>query len=342
MHPGRGKVPPILLRSGRVGGFCLGAPVADGRSGFRAACAAAVSLAALLAFSGIAPGASATGPVVQRDVRGVPARLDAPPRRVVSLAPNLTEIVFLLGREESLVGATRYCNVPPEAKSIPRIGGIGDPDVERIVALVPDLVLCTTDGNPREKVLTLEGLGIPCYCVAPQDLEGLFAAVEGIGTLLGVPERALKEAEALRRRAARAGNPGARPAPRVLFVLSTSPVIAAGEGTFLDEIVRAAGGRNAAVAWSGRYPRLSVEDLLAASPDVILVASMTGVERFSPSVTRWRQVPAFRDGAVLYLDGDLVTRPGPRMVTALEEVSRILTAWRARAATAGGRGGTEP
>jgi iron complex transport system substrate-binding protein len=331
MHPGRGKVPPILLRTGRVGGFLLGVP---GRP--------ALLLAALLAAAAQPALPEVPPAIVSEDVRGIPVRLEAPPRRVVSLAPNLTEIVFLLGREEALVGATRYCNVPPEAKTVPRIGGIGDPDVERIVASVPDLVLCTTDGNPREKVLALERLGIPAYCVAPQDLEGLFAAVEGIGTLLGVPERARKEEEALMRPSPRAGNPGARPAPRVLFVLSTSPVIAAGEGTFLDEIVRAAGGRNAAAAWSGRYPRLSVEDLLAASPDVILVASMTGVERFPPAVTRWRQVPAFRDGAVLYLDGDLVTRPGPRMVTALEEVSRILSSWRARAAPAGVRGGGEP
>ncbi len=297
-------------------------------------------------------------------------RLSGTPARVVSLAPNLTEIVFLLGRQDRLVGVTRFCNFPPEASRLPRVGGIIDPDVERIVAARPDLVLCTTDGNPKDRVKVLEEMGIPCFAAAPQDLAGVFRTIETVGVLLGVPERGRKEAASLRARAARiaiAGRggqgplPAARgfaaprhpelrgtrpsvdsPVPRVLFAVSTSPVIAAGTGTFLDELVRTAGGENAAASFSGRYPRLSVEDLVVAAPDVVFIASMAGVERFSPDVTRWTEVPAFRDGAVVTLDGDLVTRPGPRAVEALEEVSRALSAWRARrkagpAAPKGGR-----
>jgi iron complex transport system substrate-binding protein len=124
----------------------------------------------------------------------------------------------------------------------------------------------------------------------------------------------------------------------VLFVVSTSPVIAAGNGTFLDEIVRAAGGRNAAAGYAGRYPRLSVEDLLTASPDIILVARMTGMEGFSSDLTRWVEVPAFRNGDVVSLDGDLVTRPGPRMVAVLERVAEVLSAWRERHAGSAGGG----
>jgi iron complex transport system substrate-binding protein len=97
----------------------------------------------------------------------------------------------------------------------------------------------------------------------------------------------------------------------------------------MDELVRLAGGRNVAARFSGRYPRLSVEGLVAARPDVIFVAGMSGVERFPPEVTRWKEVPAFRDGAVITLDGDLVTRPGPRLVSALERVSAALAGWRA-------------
>jgi iron complex transport system substrate-binding protein len=269
-------------------------------------------------------------PVALKDDRGVTVRLATPPRRVVSMAPSLTEIVFLLGRDGSLVGVTRFCNVPAAASALPKIGGVSDPDVERIVALSPDLVLCTTDGNPRDKVRALEEMGIPCFAVAPQDLEAVFAAIERLGVLLGDEERGRAEAAALRRRALLA-----RPSssdveiPSVLFVVSTTPVIAAGEGTFMDELVRLAGGRNAAARFSGRYPRLSVEELVAARPDVIFVAGMAGVERFSPEITRWKEVPAFRDAAVITLDGDLVTRPGPRLVTALERVSAALAGWRA-------------
>jgi iron complex transport system substrate-binding protein len=281
-------------------------------------------------------------PLAMEDDRGVVVRLPAPPRRVVSLAPSLTEIVFLLGRDGSLVGVTRFCNVPAAASGLPKIGGVSDPDVERIVALSPDLVLCTTDGNPREKVRALEEMGIPCFAVSPQDLEAVFTAIERIGVLLGAADRGRAEAEALRRRAKRA-SPSVRDAekPAALFVVSTVPIIAAGAGTFMDELVRLAGGRNAAARFPGRYPRLSVEGLVAARPDVIFVAGMAGVERFPPEVARWVEVPAFRDGAVITLDGDLVTRPGPRLVVALERVSAALAGWRTRRpeAPAAGAGG---
>jgi len=293
----------------------------------------------LLLFLSARPAAArASFPLVLEDARGVAVQLASAPRRVVSLAPNLTEIVFLLGQEERLVGVTRYCNYPPPAALLPRIGGIVDPDVERIVAAAPDLVLCTTDGNPRERVRVLEGMGIPCFAAGPQNLAAVFETIEKIGEILGVPERGRKEANALRARAERVSREKRSLSPRVLFVVSTSPVIAAGNGTFLDELVRIAGGRNAAAAFAGRYPRLSVEDLIRAAPDVVLVAAMSGVEEFSPDVTRWEEVPAFREGDVFSLDGDLVTRPGPRMVAALERVDEVISAWRKRHPRVVGRG----
>jgi len=301
----------------------------DGRpAGTAWRCALPLLLLGCLVF---VPVARAAWPIEVKDDRAVAVRLPAEPRRLVSLAPSLTEIVFLLGQQRKLVGVTRYCNYPPAANTLPRIGGIADPDIERIVAAAPDLVLCTTDGNPREKVRALEEMGIPCFAVGPQVLSGIFAAIERIGALLGVPDKARREADALRIRAARAAHPAADPAPGVLFVVSTQPIIAAGQATFMDELIRLAGGRNAAASFAGRYPRLTVEDLLAARPDLIFIASMAGVERFAPEIRRWKEIPAFRDGEVVSLDGDLVTRPGPRMVAALEEVSRAVSAWRRRA-----------
>ncbi|GAB4372710.1 MAG: ABC transporter substrate-binding protein [Deltaproteobacteria bacterium] len=278
--------------------------------------------------------AAVAGPSLSaRDDRGVEVRLARPPARIVSLAPSLTEIVFLLGAQDRLVGVTRFCNVPPEAARLPRIGGVVDPDVERIVAARPDLVLCTTDGNPKEKVRILEESGIPCFAVGPQGLSAVFGTIERIGTLVGLPERGRREAESLRNRTARVSgaDPCSARRPKVLFAVSTSPIIVAGSGTFLDELIRRAGGENAARGYSGRYPRLSTEQLIAASPDLVLLAAMAGVERFPDSVLRWREIPAFRDDEVHSLDGDLVTRPGPRMVDALEQVARILAKWCTRA-----------
>jgi len=282
----------------------------------------------LLALMSAQPSLSAGSfPLEMRDDRGVVVRLAAPPRRVVSLAPSLTEIVFLLGKGELLAGATRFCNHPTAASSIPRIGGVTDPDVERIVSLSPDLVLCTTDGNPRGRVEALEEMGIPCFAVAPQDIPGVLASVERLGALLGDPRRGRAEAASLGGRVQSvraAANRGGGAAPLALFVVSTSPVIVAGKGTFMDELLRLAGARNAASSFRSRYPRLSLEELVAARPDVIFVAGMKGVERFPPDVTKWKEIPAFRNGAVFHVDGDLVTRPGPRLVSALEKVSAAL------------------
>lgn len=305
-------------------------PDSVGRAAGRAGVHWLLPVALLLFLFACLPRAQASFPLVMKDDRGVSVRLDAVPRRVVSLAPNLTEIVFLLGREDLLVGVTRFCNYPARAAVLPRVGGIVDPDVERIVATDPDLVLCTTDGNPKERVAVLEAMGIPCFAVGPQNLAAVFRTIEKVGVLLGVPGKGRGEADALRARAQRVSREKRTPSPRVLFVVSTSPIIAAGNGTFLDELVRIPGGINAAGRFAGRYPRLSVEDLIAAGPDIILVAGMTGVEGFSPDVSRWTEVPAFRNGDVVTLDGDLVTRPGPRMVAALEGVAKVFSAWRKR------------
>ncbi|MBI5574907.1 MAG: ABC transporter substrate-binding protein [Deltaproteobacteria bacterium] len=292
--------------------------------------AAAIFVVIFLAYACHAGAARAAFPLERKDDRGVAVRLRAAPQRIVSLAPSLTEIVFLLGQEGRLAGVTRYCNYPPQAASLPKIGGIADPDVERIVAARPDLVLCTTDGNPKDKIRALEEIGIPCFALSPQDLGGIYAAVERTGALLGVPGRGKREADALRNRAAAAARGKRGISPRVLFAVSTSPIIAAGKGTFMDELLALSGGSNAAAAFAGRYPRLTTESLFAARPDLIFIAAMEGVERFPDEVTRWKEIPAFRDGEVLSLDGDLVTRPGPRMVAALEEVARAINEWRKR------------
>jgi len=288
----------------------------------------------LVLAAGVAHFAAAADafPLSMRDDRGVAVRMAAAPRRVVSLAPSLTEIVFLVGGGGVLVGDTRFCDYPAAARALPKVGGVTDPDVERIVALSPDLVLCTTDGNPREKVRQLEALGIPCFAVGPQDLDAVLGTIERVGALLGAEARGHAEANALRRRAEdvrAAARTGPGPEPAVLFALSTEPIIAAGSGTFLDEMIRLAGGRNVAARFGGRYPRLATEDLVVLRPDVIFVAGMAGVERFPREIARWKEVPAFRDGAVYTLDGDLVTRPGPRLVAGLEEVARAISAWRA-------------
>ena len=231
----------------------------------------AALLLLLLASAARAAAADGIYPLILRDDRGVAVTLRRPPARVVSLAPSLTEIVFFLGKEKILVGVTRFCNYPPAAARLPRVGGVTDPDVERIVAARPDLVLCTLDGNPRDRVRALEEAGIRCFAVGPQNLAAVFSLVERVGILLGVPGKARAAATELEARANRAsargrndaaGAAGPGAGPKAVFILSVSPLIAAGPGTFLDELLRLSGARNAASSFTVRYPRLSTEDLI--------------------------------------------------------------------------------
>jgi len=266
-------------------------------------------------------------PVTVTDALGKRVTVQQPPRRIVSLAPNTTEILFALGLGQRVVGVSDDSNYPPAAASKRKLGGVAVPSLERIVALAPDLAVGNRL-NPRAVLEKLRASRIPVYAADPQTVEQVFDTTQVIGKLTRTVIRADRLARDLRARVRRiqqqAGSKGARPS--VLFLLSDQPPWVAGRETFVDDLIRIAGGRNVANDVKG-FAALSLESLTLRSPDLILVGMMVPA---ADAVRRMRRLPglsstaAARHGRIYALNPDLVLRPGPRVVQGLEEMARLI------------------
>ncbi len=250
------------------------------------------------------------------------------PQRVVSLAPSITEIVFALGQEQRLSGVTTYSNFPPAAARLPKVGSYVRLDLERIIALRPDLCIAVKDGNPKATVDRLEALGVAVYALDPRSVPTVIQAVLAMGTVLDAEERAEGLARDMRFRieqvTARLAGVGHR--PRVFFQIGDAPIVSVGTHTFAHELIGLAGGSNV-TAGPAAYPRYSREQVLALAPEVIVISSMDrsgSIEQTRREWGRWPGVPAVRDGRIHLVDSDLFDRPSPRLVEGLEQLARFI------------------
>lgn len=292
------------------------------------------------------PGARQVTDETGRSLR-LPDRIE----RIISLAPNLTEIIYALGAEDRLVGVTDYCDFPEAARTKPRVGSVLNPSIEQIVALKPDLVLATAAGNRVETVATLETLGISVYATNPRTVEGILASIVHVGELLGENEAASRVVAGLRdrlhalsvrlniraeRESASSQPEGERAAlnmPRVLFVVWEDPLISAGGETFVSDAIARAGGRSITANFSADWPRISLESALKEQPDFLVFAyhgapaeKAAQLSIRLPELKRkpgWREFRAVREGKVI-LVSDTINRPSPRLFDALEELARAL------------------
>jgi iron complex transport system substrate-binding protein len=246
-------------------------------------------------------------------------------RRIVSLAPNLTEIVFAVGAGDRLIGVSDFSDFPPAAQKIPRVGGL-DVSAERVASLAPDLVLATPEGNGRGTVAALAAAGVPVLSVPGDSLDAVLASIRTIGARVGRAQAARSLVEELAARRARVlASVAGKPRPGVLVLIWPDPPQAAGGGTFLDDVVTEAGGRNLVGDRPG-WPLLSVE-WLATHPIGVLVVP-------DSAATRGAYERAFASGPlsrgavararVLRIDESTLTRPGPRVFDALELLAREL------------------
>jgi iron complex transport system substrate-binding protein len=272
------------------------------------------------------PTRAAAGTVVDQLKRQVMVPDD--PGRVISLAPSITEIVFALKQENRLKGVTRYSDYPAEAKKLPRVGSYVRLDIERIVALNPDLCIATKDGNPKVIIDRLASLNIPVYVVNPHDLDSILETILEIGAILNADHRAKTLTTSMRTRVQRVVSRVAQVnyRPRVFFQIGISPIVSAGTDTFIHELIEIAGGINLA---EGRfaYPRFSREQVLALEPEVFIITSMArqaGFEQVKAGWRRWPSIPAVRDERIFIVDSDLFDRPSPRLVSGLELLTRLI------------------
>ncbi|MBI5552635.1 MAG: cobalamin-binding protein [Desulfobacterales bacterium] len=287
-------------------------------------------LAGALLF-GLQTAAAASAAAEQRkvvDPTGRTVQVPADPRRVVALAPSVTEIVYALGQETRLVGVTRYSNYPPAAERLPLVGSYIQLDVERIVALRPDLCIAVKDGNPIAAVEQLESLGVAVFAINPQDLETIMQSVTAVGGLLGAEERAQTVVGDMRRRIekvqARVAQTTRR--PTLFFQIGVSPIVSVGSNTFIHTLIELAGGVNVA-AGPSPYPRFSREQVIALAPEVIVISAMERAAQFEQVKAEWMQwpaIPAVKSQAVFIAPNDLFERPSPRLVEALETLAAFL------------------
>jgi iron complex transport system substrate-binding protein len=280
----------------------------------------------LVVFAGCRGPAAAGG--ARREVRdgtGVVVTLAVTVTRVISLAPSSTEIVYALGAGDRLVGVDRYSDWPPEARAVARVGADIDPSLERIVALKPDLVLTATTANSPRTADALKNLGIPVYVSRASRLEEVYLDVEGIGQALGRAEtgRALASSLKARIAAVRATMAGVAPVLSAVVVW-TDPLVLAGPGSHVADLLAAAGGRNAADDVAQPFPTYSLERLVKRAPEVIVVGSHADGRPTLQPLERLATLPAVQHRRVYRIDGDLLFRPGPRVVEGAERLARLL------------------
>lgn len=290
-------------------------------------------LAVLLAALGCMPGAAAA-PVRVVDDAGATVTLAQPARRIVSLAPHATELLYAAGAGNALVGAVAHSDWPPAARAVPRVGDAGALDLERIVALKPDLVLAWPYTVPAQ-LASLQAQNIAVFTSSPATIAGIAADVERLGTLAGTDHVARPVAASLRQRErALAERYGARPRLRVFYEIWNEPLFTIGGKHLISEAIALCGGENVFAALTMPAPSVTVEAVIAAAPDVIVGGDDAGRRpAWLDDWRRWPAIPAVRDGNLFGAAGDLMHRPGPRFldgVTALCEDFDVARARRGR------------
>jgi len=265
---------------------------------------------------------------VLTDAQGASVRIERRPARIVSTAPTATEILFAIGAGDRVVAATDQCNYPPEARKLPRIGGWFTPSLEKTLAAEPDLVI-SSRGNPADFMEALRKSGRPVFAVDPQTLEDIFTAIEDIGAAAGAREAADDLIGEMKNRldavARRLADVPEQARPTAFMFLQIAPLWTAGSQTFQDDAIRAAGARNIAASEVGFVP-YSMETLLAADPDFLLLSTMEGdPERMKREVlakSSFRRLSAARNDRLVVLDADPIMRPGPRIVEGVEAMAK--------------------
>jgi len=276
---------------------------------------------------GLNPTAHAADRVVI-DLLGRNVQVPDNPRRVVSLAPNITEIVFALNQSQRLVGVTQYSDFPVAAKDLPKVGSYVHLDLERIVALKPDLCIAIKDGNPKAVVDRLEALQIPVFAVDPRNLDTVMRTIREVGYLLHADEQADQLVRSMQARIDRVRGLVSRTAsrPRVFFQIGIAPIVSVGTETFIHELIVMAGGKNLA-AGATPYPRYSQEQVLGLAPEIFIITSMARGAIFEQVRAQWRQwpdLPAVRDDRIFLQESNLFDRPTPRLVDGLELLVQMI------------------
>ena len=258
--------------------------------------------------------------------------LARPPDRIISLAPNITEILFAMDMGGNVVGVTSFCDYPEDAGRKTKVGGMSNPSLEAVVSLRPDIVVMTTDGNPKEFEERLRSLGIKTYVFRARKLSELPGGIREMGKALDAEQRADVLATKIES-AINGFSVAHHPSPvnghlsqkRVLFIIWPEPLIVAGPGTEIDDTITLLGMDNIASKAGTSYPRYSVEEIIRQSPDIIFIGRGHGdmKEMSKGLLKKIAAVPAVKERRVFFLS-DSLYRLGPRVVSGIAEMAAYL------------------
>lgn len=271
-------------------------------------------------------------PMTITDQAGREVRIEKLPEKIVSLAPSNTEIAFALGLDDKIMGVTEYCDFPDEVQQVPKIGGFSDVDVEKVVEIGPDLILATSM-HLSEITPELERLGLTVLTLDPQTLSEMLDAIVLVGLATGTEDIAFDVENILKKRidavTAKTSGLTEDQRPAVFYVLWHDPLMTASSESIINELIIKAGGTNIAAGLEGEHPTISLEIVLMADPEVIVVGSGHGSGQdtsyqFALTEPRLAEVSARLNGRVYEIDADLTSRACPRLVVGLETLAAII------------------
>ncbi len=265
-------------------------------------------------------------PITVVDDFGFRVTIDRKPERIVSLSPSNTENLFALSLRDEIVGVTDYCNFPPEALNKTKIGGFTTINIEKILQLNPDLVVASY-GNGQQNVETMKNLGLKVIAFNPKSIKDIERNILLLGKITGKEREAMEIVEFMEKKVNESRN-DFKIKPRVMHILWHDPIWVSGSNTFIDEIIKIAGGENVFSDLDG-WKIVSKEDIISRNPDVILISSGSGMGGKGENyiyewVVRELDIDAVKKGHVYVIDADIISRPSYRIVFALDNVSTIL------------------
>lgn len=247
------------------------------------------------------------------------------PKRMVSLAPNLTEIIFAVDAQDQLVGVTDYCTFPEEALTKQKVGNIINPNLEAIVSLKPDLVFANADGNPKPTVDKLQSYNIPVFVFNVNHYSEVLGCIKKIGQITGHSSKSdsiVNDMSNFSKMLTPVKNK-----PKIFMILNRNPIITASGGSFLNDLFELAGGQNAVGQMSERYPTINREALIQMNPDVILIPEKD-IQQLPDSEYGYFKnlttINAVKNKKIYYINPDLLLKPGPRLMLGLKQLNGIL------------------
>lgn len=270
-----------------------------------------------------------TNEQVVTDEIGRQVKVPKNPQRIISLAPSITEMLFALELGEKVVGVTSYCNYPEVATKIPKVSDTLHPNLEMIISLKPDLVLVTTASQLEQFTAKMSELGIAVFVIKSDSVKAVLSSIELLGKITNKEQIAKNLIDSLNARLEKVkqqhSNQTAK--PKVFFIVGTEPLITVGRKAFVTDVINLAGGQSISEDVETEWPAYSIETAISRAPEIILSPGSHSTENEPSKLTLPKGLeitPAARSGKIYKIDGDLLLRPGPRIIDGLEQIAKLL------------------